>query len=230
MDGDGSWTGVDAADLLPARYAEYYLGSMPSLTWLLVVNGVAFLAGIRFYVETMPAVPTLLWPLYGDSPAALALAALSLSTLLPALGGSVREAPVNRALAYLHTLAVAWLVKFGLWTLVALNRYPELYVGFDAAALWSYWGLLLTHALFVVEAALIAHYGATTRGALAMALGLLLCNDYFDYGLGNHPPLRYEPGVALPAATVLLSVVAVAVAGALLPRLSALPAERRRSG
>lgn len=210
---------VQPDDIVPTRYAEAYLGSAPSLVWLLVVNAVAFLAGVRFYVATMPAVPTMLWPLYGDSPTALALATLSLATLLPTLGRPLAATPLNRPLAYLHTLAVAWLVKFGLWTVVALNRYPELYLGFDAASLWSYWGILLTHLLFVVEAVLVAHYGATTRGALVAAFGLLLANDYVDYGLGLHPPLRYDPGLVVPVATVALSAVAVGVAAALLPRL-----------
>lgn len=221
---------VDAADVVPARYAEAYLGDGWNLGLLLVANAVAFLAGVRFYVASLPAVPTVLWPLYGDSPTAIALATLSLATLLASLGRPVREAPLNRPLAYLHTLAVAWLVKFGLWTVVALNRHPALYVGFDAASLYSYWLIVLTHALFVVEAVLIAHYGATTRGALALSAGLLLANDVVDYGLGFHPPLRYEPGAALVATSVALSLLAVGVAATLLPRLGDVAAERQTDG
>lgn len=204
---------MDLSRLLSDRTIEAYLGSGPTLVWLLVVNATAFLVGIRFYVETMPSVPTFLWPLYGDSPMALALATLSLATLLPALGGRVLDSPMNRPLAYLHTLSFVWLVKYGVWTAIALNLHPELYFGFDQRALYDYWFIIGTHLLFVLEAVAIARVGRTTRGALAFALVALLANDIFDYWFGFHPPLRYTPDLVLPVVTVILSLGTVAVAG-----------------
>lgn len=201
--------------MIPERYARYYLENAPSLVWLVGVNVAALLVGVRFYVGTMPGVPTFLWPLYLDSPAALFLATASLLTLLPNLGRTLPEAPQNRVLAYLHTLAFAWLVKYGLWTVVALNLgfseyYPDL---------WDYWGIVVTHLAFVLEAYLLPHYGRTTAGALAVALAALLLNDLVDYGFGLHPPLRYEPGLALAAASVALSVASVGLAGRAFDRL-----------
>jgi len=206
---------------IPERYAESYLSDGPSLVALLVVTSTAFLVGVRFYVETMADVPTLLWPLYADSPTALALATLSLATLLPNLGNRLSEAPINRPLAYLHTLAFVWLVKYGLWTAVALNRRADLYLGFSGTALYDYWFIIATHLLFVVLAFAILHYGRTTRGALGVSLLLLVINDLLDYGLGYHPPLRYEPGLVLPAVTVGLSVGVVALAAWQFDRLDA---------
>ncbi len=220
---------MNAEDLVPHRAAEYYLGNAPSLVWILVADALGFLVGVRYYVETMPAVPTFLWPLYGDSPTAMALFALSLATLLPNLGNRVADAAVNRPLAYLHTLAFASLVKYGLWTFVALNLHPELYIGFGPAALYSYWGILITHVAFVAAALLIPVYGATTRGALGVTALFLVGNDVFDYGFGYYPPLRYEPGVVLPAATVALTVLTVGLAWWLLPRLSAATAGPART-
>lgn len=194
---------------------EYYLGNGASLGWLLVADGSAFLLGVSFYVHSEPSladVSSLLYPLFGDSPTALALAALSVATLLPNLGRRVAAAPSNRPLALLHTLAFVWLVKYGLWTAIALNLRPELYVGFTPALLWEYWGILLTHLLFLLHAAVIPYYGATTREALAVALVLLFVNDVFDYGFGFYPPLRYEAGPLLAAITVALSFVAVGYA------------------
>lgn len=211
---------MDAEDLVPERLTEYYLGNTASLVWLLVADALGFLVGVRYYVETMPAVPTFLWPLYGDSPTAMALFALSLATLLPNLGNRVADAPVNRPLAYLHTLAFASLVKYGLWTVVALNLHPELYVGFGLDALYSYWGILITHVAFVAAALLIPVYGATTRGALGLTAVFLFASDVFDYVFGYHPPVRYEPGLTLALATTALSVLALAAAWRLLPRLS----------
>jgi uncharacterized membrane protein YpjA len=206
----------------PARWVEYYLGNGPSLGWLLVVNAVAFLVGLSFYVPTMPEVNLFLWPLYADSPTALLLALLSLTTLLPRLGrGPVASAPSNRLSTVLHTLAFVWLVKYAVWTVVALNVRVDLYMGFSGAALWDYWGIILTHLLFVGEAFLIPHYGDTSREALGVALVALLVNDAVDYGLGIHPPLRYEPGLLLPAVTVALSLGAVALAARSFDRLRA---------
>ena len=208
--------------LVPDRYVEEYLGNGPSLVTFLALNASAFLVGVSFYVHSDPSLadlPTFLYPLFGDSPTALALVTLSMATLLPNLGRPVHDAPVNRPLAYLHTLAFVWLVKYGLWTGVALTLRPDLYVGFSGAALWDYWGITLTHLGFVLEAFLVPHYGRTTRGALAFALVALLANDAFDYGLGYHPPLRYEPGVVLVTLTLLLSVGAVALAARTFERL-----------
>ncbi|WP_251328323.1 DUF1405 domain-containing protein [Haloplanus pelagicus] len=205
------------------RYVEYYLGNAPSLSTLLVANGAAFLVGVSFYVHSTPRsladVPTFLYPLFADSPTALALVTLSLATLLPTLGRRrVRDAPSNTPLIYLHTFAFVWLVKYGLWTVVALNLHPDQYLGFAGAALWDYWGIVLTHLLFVAEALVIPYYGRTTDRALKVALGALLLNDVFDYALGYHPPLRYDPGIPLVLATLLLSLGAVAAAHRLFDR------------
>ncbi|ELK54537.1 DUF1405 domain-containing protein [Haloferax volcanii] len=203
-------------------WTEYYLGNGPSLVVFLVLNAAAFLVGVSFYVHSDPALsdlPTFLYPLFGDSPAALALMTLSAATLLPNLGRRVADAPVNRPLAYLHTLAFVWLVKYGVWTVVALNLRPDLYVGFSGAALWDYWGIMLTHAGFLALALVVPRYGATTKGALGFALTLALVNDVFDYGLGYYPPLKYEAGALLAGITVALSFLAVFLASRAFDRL-----------
>jgi uncharacterized membrane protein YpjA len=200
---------------------EYYLGNAPSLSTLLVANGLAFLVGVGFYVHSDPSLadlPVFLYPLFADSPTALALATLSLATLLPALRRPVRFAPVTLPLAYLHTFAFVWLFKYGLWTVAALSLRPDLYIA-APDALWAFWGISLTHLLFVAEALAITYYGRTTDRALKAALGALLVNDAFDYALGYHPPLRYEPGLLLPAVTVALSVLSVLVADRLFDRI-----------
>ncbi|WP_336360005.1 DUF1405 domain-containing protein [Haladaptatus sp. ZSTT2] len=203
--------------MIPERYARYYLENAPSLTWLIFANSVAILVGIRFYVETMPDVSTFLWPFYTDSPVAVFFATLSLMALVPNLGKRLDEAPQNLALCYLHTIAFVWLVKYGIWTALALN------LGFSQyfPEVWAYFGIILTHLGFVGEAYLMPHYGKTTRGALAAALGLMFVNDFIDYGLGLHPPLRYEPGLALPVLTVILSVLTVWLASRAFDRYDA---------
>ncbi len=200
---------------LPDRWVRYYLGNPASLGWLLVADAAAFLVGVSFYVHSDPSLrelSALAYPLFGDSPTALALAALSVATLLPHLGRPLSEVPSNRLLSLLHTFAFVWLVKYGVWTAVALNLRPDLYVGFTPTLLWEYWGILLTHLFFLLQAAAIPYYGRTSREALVAALVLLLLNDVFDYGLGLYPPLRYEAGPLLAGITVALSVLVVAYA------------------
>jgi uncharacterized membrane protein YpjA len=199
----------------PERWVQYYLGNPASLGWLLVADAAAFLVGVSFYVHSEPSLrdlSALAYPLFGDSPTALALATLSVATLLPHLGRPLEETPSNRLLTLVHTLAFVWLVKYGIWTAVALNLRPDLYVGFTPALLWEYWGILLTHLFFLLQAAVIPYYGHTSREALVAALLLLLLNDAFDYGLGLYPPLRYEAGPLLAGITVALSFVVVGYA------------------
>jgi uncharacterized membrane protein YpjA len=202
---------MEVSSVLPRRWAELYLTQAPNLVALLLVNGVALLVGVRFYVAEMVETSTWLWPLFADSPVALFLAICSLVTLLPALGRSLDAVPSNGVLAVLHTLAFVWLVKMGLWTALALG------LGFDQyyPAPWDFFGIIATHLAFVGQALLIPYYGKTSRSALGIALALALVNDVLDYGFGLHPPLRYEPGLALPVGTVFLSIAAVGLAAVL---------------
>mgnify|MGYP006279025303 FL=1 len=153
-----------------------------------------------------------------------------LAAVVPFAGYRLSSVPRSTLLSVLSTLAVVWLVKTGLWTFVALNvpfvrpdLPADLYVGFDAGSLWAYWGILATHAAFLAEALLIARVGRTSRPILAGVAVLALANDLFDYGfllglpLGNHPPVRYDPGWTLALGSVAATIVAVAVAAAVLP-------------
>lgn len=215
---------------LPARFAREYLENAPSLLWLIAANVAFTVVGVRFYVDRgLAEVSTFLWPLFMDSPAATALAALSFATLLPNLGRRLEDTPVNHPLTYLHTLAFVWLVKYGLWTAVALN------VGFRVyfPDPFAYFGVIITHLFFAGQALFIPYYGRTTRGALVLALGLALLNDLLDYGfllgLGTsyHPPLRYDPGAGIALATVILSVLSTLSARYLFPRYATRAADKR---
>lgn len=194
---------------IPRRYAREYLEAAPTLVWLVVGTLAIAVIGLRWYVDRgLAGVSTFLWPLFADSPAATLLGSLAFATFLPSLGRPIEEWPVNRPLAYLHTLAFVWLVETGLWTFVALN------LGFGAyfPDPFAYFGVVGSHLAFVAAAYLLSHAACTTRGALAFALGCALVNDLADYGFGLHPPLRYDPGVGLAIASVLTSLLAVALA------------------
>jgi uncharacterized membrane protein YpjA len=194
---------------LPRRYAREYLERAPTLAWLVAGNLAVAVIGLRWYVDRgLASVSTFAWPVFADSPAATVLAAVAFATLLPALGRPLESFPTNLPLAYLHTLAFVWLVETGLWTALALN------IGFSAyfPDPFAYFGVIGSHLAFVVEAFLLPHAVRTTRGALAFALVCVLANDVIDYGLGLHPPLRYDPGLGLAIGAVLTSVAAVGLA------------------
>ncbi len=201
---------------IPRRYAREYLEAAPTLVWLVFGTLAIGVIGLRWYVDRgLAGVSTFLWPLFADSPAATFLGSLAFATLLPALGRPLEDAPFNRPLAYLHTLAFVWLVETGLWTLVALN------LGFGAyfPDPFAYFGVIGSHLAFVAAAYLLPHAARTTRGALVFALGCALVNDLADYGFGLHPPLRYDPGMGLAVASVCTSVLAVALAALAFERM-----------
>lgn len=200
---------------LPRRYARYYLENAPSLVWLVVVAVAFTVVGVRYYVDRgLADLSTFLWPFFADSPAATLLAALSFVTLLPTMGRPVEEIPGNRPLAYLHTVTFVLLVKYGVWTVVAIHLRFDAYFPDP----FAYFGVVASHLGFVALALLIPHYAHTTRGALATALGVALVNDVLDYGFGLVPPLRYEPGLLLVVATPLVSLGSVWLAAALFDR------------
>ena len=210
----------EVRDRVRSVVAEEVLGTPRSLVVVLALTSFMFLIGVDYYADSLGDVPTVLWPLYADSAVAVALGALALATLLPTVGsgGDVSETPTNRPLAYLHTLAFVWLVQFGLWPLVSLNLAFGAYLAAPSAWIY-YWGVIGTHLPFAGLALLFPAFGRTTRGALVLALALVVCNVVVDYGLGYHPPLLYEPGIGLAAATLGLGLFGVWLASRSFDRL-----------
>ena len=205
---------------LRAAVASELLGTPRSLGVVLALTGFMLVVGVDYYAGTFGDVPPVLWPLYADSAAAVALGLLSLSTLVPTVAGAdpIGEAPTTRPLAYLHTLSFVWLVQFGLWPVVSLNLAFGAYITAPDAWIY-YWGVLGTHLCFVGLALLFPAFGRTTRGALATALALGVANVVVDYGLGHHPPLSYEPGPGLALATLGIAAFAVGLANHSFERL-----------
>ncbi|GAA0722093.1 hypothetical protein J2744_000179 [Halorubrum trapanicum] len=204
-----------------AAIAEELLGTPRSLAVVCAFTAFMLAVGVGYYASTAGGVPVPLWPLYADSAAAVALGGTVLVATAPTVrrGGDVTaDAPNSRGLAYLQTLAFVWLVQFGVWPLVSLNLAFGQYVAAPDAWLY-YWGVIGTHLLFVGLALLFPAFGRTTPGALAAALALGIANVVVDYWVGYHPPLLYEPGTGLAAATLAIAVGSVALASHSFPRL-----------
>ncbi|MEZ3164064.1 DUF1405 domain-containing protein [Halorubrum sp. RMP-47] len=204
-----------------AAVAEELLGTPRSLAVVCAFTAFMFAVGVGYYTPTADEVPVALWPLYADSAVAVALGGGVLASVASAVwrGGDITaDTPTSRGLAYLHTFAFVWLVQFGLWPLVSLNLAFGEYVAAPDAWIY-YWGVIGTHLLFVGLALLFPAFGRTTRGALAAALGLGVVNAVVDYWVGYHPPLLYEPGLGLAAATLVIAVGSVALASRSFRRL-----------
>ena len=183
---------------------------------LLVIDAVAIAVGISFYAHSDPSLADVaVWwyPLFADCPVAVGLGALTAGVWLGGRGPTVRP---SWPAALLSTLAVVWLVRMGVWTVGALAIGWRAYLGADAV-LWSFWGILATHVLFLAHAAVTASVTARRRGTLAVAAVALVVHDVADYGLGLAPPLPYAPTPALLAMSVATSAVALAVAWWWLP-------------
>ena len=196
------------------------LGTVRSLGVVLGFTAFMLAVGMGYYAPTAGEVPVPLWPLYADSAVAVALGGLVLVDVLSTVrrGERVTDAPVSRGRAYLQTLAFVWLVQFGLWPLVSLNLAFGSYVAAPDAWIY-YWGVLGTHLCFVGLALLFPAFGRTTRGALALAVAVVVGNVGLDYGLGYHPPLLYEPGPLLAGATLAIGLGSVWLAGRSFRRL-----------
>jgi len=194
--------------------AEELLGTPRSLAVVCAFTAFMLAVGTWYYAPTASEVPIPLWPLYADSAVAVALGGVVLVGIAPTVrrGGDLTvDTPVSRASAYLQTVAFVWLVQFGVWPLVSLNLAFGEYVAAPDAWIY-YWGVIGTHLLFVGLALLFPAFGRTTPGALATALALGVANVVVDYGVGYHPPLLYEPGLGLAAATLAIAVGSVALA------------------
>jgi len=199
---------------LPATWVRPYLEGQFELAGLLLANGVAFLVGLQYYAASFDAHHFLLWWLFADSPAALALGAVALATLVPS-AGSRAQRQTGRLSAVIHTLAVVALVFTGVWTTIIVGWGFPTYE--PTAALF----LIVTHLGFVVEAAFLAHVGSTDRVALSVAAALLGVSLGYDYWLGNHPPIPYEAGPVPLIAAVIVAPIALGAAWWWLPRAQA---------
>lgn len=179
---------------------------------LLLALIATLLVGIRFYVDSMPSINTFLWPLYIDTPVAIAFAIMSLITTAPFISQTLTDVPNNALTALIHTFAFTWLIKYGVWVTIALNIHPLLYITTQQSGWFSYPMIIFSHSLFVILAFMIVTYGKTTRSALLTTLVLLLANDVYDYVFGFHPPIKYTPELTLPLLTTLLTVSTVLLA------------------
>jgi len=194
--------------VVPERVAAVYLDGEGSRAILLAANALAILVGLRFYVQGDQLVENsaVVWPVIVDSPLAVAWMTASLLVLSGAGGRAAYRHTWFHDL--LDTLAFVSLVKYGLWTVVAVNYQFGAYF----PAPWAYFGIAFTHLVMVGEAFLLPYYARTSKPALGVALAWLLVNDVADYGFGLAPRLRGDELGFIPEITVGLTFLSVGLA------------------
>lgn len=194
--------------VVPERVADVYLDQEGSRAILVLVNVLAILVGLRFYVQgdQLAASSAAVWPVIIDSPLAVAWMAASLFVLSGAGGTDAYRHSWFHDL--IDTLAFVSLLKYGAWTVIAVNYFFGAYF----PAPWAYFGILFTHLVMVGEAFLLPYYARTSKPALGVALAWLLLNDVADYYFGLAPRLRGDELGPLPAITVGLTFAAVGLA------------------
>ena len=166
------------------------------------IGGVGY--GIYYYWEQLLATPWYLLPFVPDSPSGPFLMVIIFA--LWWFKGQ-RRSPT------LEVLAFCFLIKFGVWTLVAFALFWDVFFAPAAASLSG--TLLILHFMEAMSAAMLLKGMRLPSLPLgAFALGWMLLGDYCDYNLGAHP--RLPPGTHevgwIPFMTVALTFICFFVA------------------
>jgi uncharacterized membrane protein YpjA len=154
-------------------FSEKVFGNRKILLFLIIANLAGFFAGIYFYWGQLVDSPPLLWILILDSPVSVFLFAVV--CLLFYFRKKIPEA--------LKFLASAYVIKYGVWTLLTIWLYWSNYRIFDDQVI----GVLdfILHFGMVVEGmVLIPKIRPKIRDAL-FVLFVCLANDVSDYFFGT---------------------------------------------
>jgi uncharacterized membrane protein YpjA len=156
------------------------------------IGGVAY--GIYYYWDQLLATPFYLVPFVPDSPSGPFMMIIVFA--LWWFRGRQRS-PTTELLAFV------WLVKYGVWTLLAFWLYADYFFAPQRAALSS--TLFWFHFGEIMEAGVLLKGMKFPRPKwAAFAMGWILLGDFTDYVFDTHP--RLPQGLPMPAAVPLISV------------------------
>ncbi len=179
-------------------FSEKFFGNRKILLFLISANLAGFCAGIYFYWNQLTASSPLLWIAIMDSPLSVLLfAAVCLMFYFK------KKIPET-----LKLLASAYVIKYGIWTMLTLWLYWSNYVIFEDRVI----GILdfALHIGMVIEGVALVPVIKPKIKNLAAVLSLLLANDYLDYfwGTVTRIPLEYIDLLMLEsfAATVVIVI------------------------
>jgi uncharacterized membrane protein YpjA len=161
------------------------------------IGGVAY--GVYYYWDQLLATPAYLLPFVPDSPSGPFLMVIVYA--LWWFGGHKRS-------PLLELFAFVWLLKYGIWTLLAFGLYADYFFTPERAQLST--TLFWFHFGEAIEAGVLLKgmkFPSAARAAFA-AVWILL-GDFSDYVLGTHPrlPTELKAFEWVPLITVALSFI-----------------------
>jgi uncharacterized membrane protein YpjA len=185
-----------------SSFSEKIFGSRKSLLLIAFANAAGFFAGVYFYWAQLMDSNPWTWILILDSPVSVLLFAVV--CVLFYFRKKIPEA--------LKFLAAAYVIKYGVWTLLTLWLYWSNYVVFEDQVI----GILdfILHFGMVVEGILlIPKIRPKFRDAL-IVLAILLANDVSDYFFGTVtriPPTYLNVLMTESFAATILIVAAISI-------------------
>jgi uncharacterized membrane protein YpjA len=153
--------------------SEKILGNRILVLLIALANLAGFFVGISYYWEQLTDSSQFLWVVILDSPISVLLFALVCFMIyfrknIPDL---------------LKFLASVYVIKYGIWTMLAISLYWSNYVIFGDQVI----GILnfFLHGGMVLEGIILIPKIRPNKYNTVIVLLLLLANDYFDYFLGT---------------------------------------------
>ena len=160
-----------------------------------LLNIAAVFAGIYYYSGQLAATPLPLLIFVPDCPLYVFLALL---IILGAVKSDIFSFIVS-----------VGMVKYGLWTVFVLLYYSSYYFAPSMLAITIIF--VLGHLGMALEGLALVPKPRIAAFTLALAILLLLMNDFSDYALGTVPPIPPE-GLALVGALTIASSLAIPLA------------------
>ncbi len=160
------------------EFSERVFSNRKLLFLLVIVNILGFLTGMSAYYPQLRETPAYLWLIVVDCPAAVFLFA----SICFLVYFRIRAPDV---LAFFTSV---YLMKYSVWTLLAITLYWPYYAGNEMLAISNF---ILHSGMFLEGVVLMPRIRPHKRSA-GVVLSLLLINDCFDYFLGTHPVIPPE--------------------------------------
>lgn len=141
------------------------------LLFLIAINVFGFFAGTYYYYPQLSETPLYLWVVVLDCPIAVLLFAIVCALIY-------LKVEVPKILEFFTS---AYIIKYGIWTLLAITLYWNYYVTNETLGILTF----LLHVGMVLEGAVLIPRISPSKHNTVIVLLLLLANDFFDYFLGT---------------------------------------------
>lgn len=154
-------------------FSEKIFGNRTFVILIAFVNLAGFFVGIRYYWGQLMESSPPLWIVILDSP----ISVLLFSTVCFLIYFRKKTPDL------LKSLASAYVIKYGVWTMLAIYLYWNTYVIFEDQVIGIFNFFL--HFGMIMEGLLLLPKIRPNKYNTVIVFAILLANDYFDYFLGT---------------------------------------------